>query len=108
MLLFSCSGPGAASIMLYHTDYGYKHAIIVGILLIASLVLGLFATRYRWLPITVGALLALHPAWAMSAYRGDCGYSKASWSFAFSIGASCIVGLQVILLVSSVVRKPVA
>src|SRR5262245_20672499 len=105
MLLLGCSGPGAASLMLYHTDYGYKHSLVVCGLFTVSLILALFATRYRWLPIPIGVLLLFHPAWMMSVSRGDCGYGKADWSFAFSVIASSTLGLQFILFAVGAFRR---
>jgi hypothetical protein len=105
MLLFACSGPGAASEMLRSTEYSYDHAAFVVGLLVLSLALSLIASQYRLMPLVEAALLLLHPAWTMSAYGGDCGYSKVNWSFAFTIMAASIVGLQLGLLARSDSRK---
>jgi hypothetical protein len=105
MQLFACSGPGAASAMLRSTEYGYDHAAYVVGLLVLSLALSLVADRRRFLPFVVAALLLLHPAWTFSAYGGDCGYSKMTWAFAFTIMAASIVVLQIGLLARTDFRK---
>ena len=95
MWLFACSGPGAIAEIQRNIAIGSAHAGIVGALLLASLGLGL-ATR-RWLGTAICAgLLALHPAWTVSALDGDCGDTKRWLSWAFSGFALAVVVWQAV------------
>jgi hypothetical protein len=64
-------------------EMAYTHAAVAGGLFMLSL--GVFAIGpRRWaVPAVLLCLLALHPAWTISALSGDCGFSKrdASWGF---------------------------
>jgi hypothetical protein len=83
MWLFACSGPGAGAAIARSIEIGYAHAAIAGGFLAASLVLLALCPQRRAIPAILTVLLALHPAWTISAIEGDCGYFKreASWVF---------------------------
>jgi hypothetical protein len=94
--LFACSGPGADMAIARNIEIGYSHATVAGGLFLVSL--GVFALGpRRWAaPAVLLCLLALHPAWTISARSGDCGHMKrdASWGFTAlgSIVLCCQVG----------------
>ncbi len=80
--LFACSGPGAGATIAESIRIGETHAAVAGGLLLVSLAVAGFA-RQRAMPAVLLGLLALHPAWTVSAISGDCGFFKrdASWMF---------------------------
>jgi hypothetical protein len=72
-----------------------QQAIIVGFLTAASLALWLpFNRRVRY-PAVCLLLLSFHPAWTMSATRGDCGYGMANNALGVTLLAIVVVGFQV-------------
>jgi len=96
MWLLACSGPGAAAIIIGNITFSRCLALIVGLLAIVSLVMwALFSHRARY-PIICVLLLPLHPAWTMSASRGDCGEVMVLGSMLSMVIASIAVITQAI------------
>jgi hypothetical protein len=94
MYLFSCSGPGAGETIARNIATGYTHAAIVGGVFVVSLVLYAIGPR-RWIvPAIVLALIMLHPAWTISATRGDCGFLKRDASWVFTVIAALAIFTQ--------------
>jgi hypothetical protein len=83
--LFACSGPGAGAAIAESIRIGYDQAMLVGGLFMNSLAIA--ALTRQWIfPAIVLGLLAVHPAWTVSAISGDCGEFKrfASWAFTWT------------------------
>ncbi len=96
MWLFACSGPGARAVIGYHIDYALRQAMVVCVIAAVSLAIRLVSARRNRYPAACLAILAFHPAWTMSARRGDCGRgmaNSAAWATAI---ASIVVVAQVI------------
>ena len=95
MWIFACSGPGAIAEIERNIAIGYICAGIAGVLLVMSLGLSL-ATR-RWLGLAIcSGLLALHPAWTVSALGGDCGDMKRWLSWLATALALAVVVWQAV------------
>jgi hypothetical protein len=92
MVPFACSGPGAGQAIAESIAIGYTSAAIVGGLLMASLAAFAFNPRRWGASALLLGLLALHPAWTVSALSGDCGAFKceASWFFT-AVGCIALV-----------------
>ncbi len=69
MILFGCSGPGAAEAIATSELVGLSGLAVTLLLAIAVALAG--RSRRRWLAF-LGVVL--HPGWWMSARSGDCGY----------------------------------
>jgi hypothetical protein len=94
MNLFACSGPGAGETIARNIAIGYTHAAIVGGMLVASIVLFAIGPR-RWIfPVVILGLVALHPAWTISAIQGDCGILKRDASSVFTGIATLAIIVQ--------------
>jgi hypothetical protein len=84
MYPLACSGPGAANEIALNIAIAFMNAAIAVGLLVISLVFFFIGPR-NWIvpPILVG-LIALHPAWTISAISGDCGEMKFYASLLFT------------------------
>ena len=76
---YACSGPGAHRVIAENIAYSRWSALGVGLMLLPI--------GYRYVrgglweaALPHGVLLALHPAWTISAMHGDCGYLQAGAS----------------------------
>lgn len=105
MQLLACSGPGALATIASNITFSRCLALIVGILTMASLTLWARINRRRRYPIICFLLLALHPAWTMSATRGDCGGCMVLSSMCALGIASIAVILQVIFALRNVAKE---
>jgi hypothetical protein len=95
MSLFACSGPGAGEAIGRSIEIGFIHAEVVGGLVALSLALLVVRPR-RWLaPAVLLVLLALHPAWTVSAISGDCGQLKVLASSLFTLLGGAVLLVQV-------------
>ncbi len=92
--MFACSGPGAPYAIGESIRIGQIHAAVLALLLLVSATLSLRYGR-RTIPIILLAMLALHPAWTISAISGDCGHFKRDASWAFTGGACLALMWQV-------------
>jgi hypothetical protein len=96
MELFACSGPGAGAAISWSIKVGYIQAAVVGGMLLASLfVFTIGVRRTAVSPAVLVGLLVLHPAWTVSAIRGDCGELKVLASCAFTCFGGAALGYQV-------------
>jgi hypothetical protein len=90
MWLLACSGPGAAAIIGRNIAFAQQQAAVVGGITAVSLLLWVpFNRRIRY-PAACLLLLSFHPAWSMSATKGDWGDSMASnamWASLLALGA---------------------
>lgn len=90
-----CSGPGAFDLMERNQHIGFVHAAIVESVLVVSLILCAVSApdrRALLVPASLFGLLALHPAWTISAYGGDCGFMKRDVSWIFTVLAGLGLG----------------
>lgn len=76
---FACSGPGAMAFIEANTGAAFTYAAFGFILLLATVTF-YFLRKKKGLPIVIFsvAVLAVHPAWTISAMIGDCGMSMVS------------------------------
>ena len=95
-LILACSGPGAMRLIQDNILYAQQHAMVVGCLAVLSVTLWVFLRRFKALPICVLLLLLVHPAWTISAIRGDCGYFKAGAATLDTVVSTICVGLQTV------------
>lgn len=86
---FGCSGPGAGFAIKQNTIYAQMHAAFVGALTAGSIV-GAFKRSHWGFVIALAFFLLIHPAWTMSALRGDCGYGKVGTSVLLSFLAAAV------------------
>ncbi len=113
--LFACSGPGAHATIGFNIIVSFLEAVIVGLLVRASLSLrhrfirrigglpphgfGLLVLHPAWwisalFPALCFGLFVLHPAWWISAVNGDCGHFKILASTIITIAAVVLVSIQ--------------
>ncbi len=94
MWLLACSGPGAPATIGRNIAFAERQAIVVAVLTAASLLVWVpFNRRIRY-PAVCLAPLSFHPAWSMSAVKGDCGYGMAENATYASLIAVGTVVLQ--------------
>lgn len=77
--ILACSGPGAGQAIARSIAIGYFSAAAVAFVTIWLFRL-ITRTGRNWLAYCGALLFALHPAWTISAVRGDCGYTKVALS----------------------------
>jgi hypothetical protein len=88
--VFACSGPGAAATIGRNIAFAQQQAVVVGGITAVSLLLWVVFNRRIRYPAVCLLLLSFHPAWSMSATKGDCGYGMASnavWASLFALGS---------------------
>lgn len=73
--LLSCSGPGAGAAIAESIRIGQSHASVAAGFVVVSLPVAVYSGRWS-VPVVLLGLLALHPAWTVSAISGDCGEMK--------------------------------
>ncbi len=83
----ACSGPGAQENIRQATVVGWVLAGVAGLLFLVATAGAVRARRREtWLGLAVAALvLAVHPAWWLSARNGDCGSMRVTWSVAGTV-----------------------
>jgi hypothetical protein len=101
----ACSGPGAMRVIQENILYAREQALLVGALAVLSGGFWLLCRRIKALPILVTSLLLVHPAWTVSAVKGDCGFSKASIATSYTILALISVASQMVIWIWPVLRK---
>lgn len=90
-LFLACSGPGASEAIARNIAIGYFFAVGTGVATVCYFWLRSW-TGGNWPAYACALLLAFHPAWTISARRGDCGNTKAMVSlFVFSIALGLLV-----------------
>ena len=103
MWLVACSGAGAAATIGRNIAFAQQQAAVVATITAVSLLLWVpFNRRIRY-PAACLLLLSFHPAWSMSATKGDCGYSMASSAMWASLLA--VVALILQIRYAAAVRK---
>lgn len=103
--LLACSGPRAGEIIAENTTYAFVQAAIVATLALAALWSHARHADALWPVIVLLGLLAVHPAWTISATSGDCGGMKAKAATIFTCLAAGIVTVQIAIPVISRWRK---
>ncbi len=88
--LLACSGPNAGAVIRGNELYAWECAVPFVCRFIASLLLAVWKTKLPAVVWLFGGMLLLHPAWTISARRGDCGFFKAEASVGFLIAAIVI------------------
>src|SRR4051812_46613159 len=101
MELLACSGPGAGAAIAENIQAGFVHAVIAFGLLLISLGTLWFAHRRFVVPLVLAVLLALHPAWTISAAIGDCGDLKHSLAILFTVIGCLALCWQVVRVIQS-------
>jgi hypothetical protein len=94
MMLWACSGPGARAFIDANIHTAFIHAGVVAGLLAASALLVIPFRRTWFFLLICAGFLALHPAWTISARRGDCGILKAGAATLLTMLAGGIVLVQ--------------
>ena len=109
MWFFACSGPGAMATIAGNIAFSRQQASVVGLLTAASLAIWAVSNRRMRYPAVCLLLLSFHPAWAMSATHGDCGYGMASSALWATLSALLTVVMQIryaVRLRRSKVKRP--
>lgn len=91
ILILACSGPGAGQAIARNIAIGYFFAVGTGL---ATICYFWFRSWNggNWPAYACATLLAFHPAWSISARRGDCGATKVMASLVvFSIAFGLLV-----------------
>jgi hypothetical protein len=93
-MFFACSGGGES--IGRNIEIGYSHAGFAGALLAFSLALHLIGPR-NWAALaSLALILAIHPAWTVSAIHGDCGYLKRDASICVTFVCSVVFAWQLV------------
>ena len=91
ILILACSGPGAGQAIARNIAIGYFFAVGTGLATVCYFWLRSWSGG-NWPAYLCALLLAFHPAWTISARRGDCGAVKVMGSlFVFSISFGLLV-----------------
>ncbi len=92
--LLACSGPGAMAEIAGNIAFGRILGLIAGVLAFTSFRLWCAERRRHPLPILCAVLFIFHPAWTMSATKGDCGYGLVDSAIFHNAVAAGIVCFQ--------------
>jgi len=91
-LVLSCSGPNTLLHIADRIAYSHEQAIILALIAIFSVVMWVILRMWKLLPISIIAMLLIHPYWSISALKGDCGRFKESAStFITYYAITCVV-----------------
>jgi hypothetical protein len=93
-LTLACSGPGAFAAIYFSTIYAWYFAGISAVIVLAIAYDHLRLRTWSWRLLLAGLLMALHPAWTVSAVAGDCGGMKKQASMTVLILLIVLVILQ--------------
>ena len=104
-LLLACSGPRAGEIIAANTNYALFNFFAVTALAFTALWLNSQFGLLRWPMLALFGLLAIHPAWTISATKGDCGYSKATGATVLTCLAIAILAAHIAIPAISRWRK---
>ncbi len=103
--MFACSGPRSGILISENTELGYILAAVLGGVLLLSVVAYVIGRRLVGFPVILLGLLAVHPAWTVSALQGDCGESKRDLSWACTVVGGLVFGWQVVYLIGDRPRR---
>jgi hypothetical protein len=92
--LLACSGPGAGRVIAENSTYAMLQSFAVFALACTAFWLYTQLGCARWPVIVIVILFAIHPAWTISATKGDCGYTKANVATAFTCVAVGLIAIQ--------------
>jgi hypothetical protein len=98
MMMLACSGPGAMGAIQQAITFGYFCAAAGGVVTLALALDAWRTRRFRFTLVMAMIMMAIHPAWTVSAVRGDCGGMKTEISFVFT---TIFIGLLVFQYVIS-------
>lgn len=104
-LMLACSGPGAMRVIQDNILYAQQQAMVVAAIAAASITLWFFRRRWKALPLLVITLLLIHPAWTISAIKGDCGFLKADATTFVTAAVSACVALQALAWAWQLLRE---
>ena len=94
-MLWACSGPEAWRVIAQANEFAHTRAGIATAILAVSTVIWMFARhRLRAYPALCVLAVAVHPAWSVSALRGDCGLWKMEAASGVTYGAAGILFVQ--------------
>lgn len=92
--MFACSGPGAGAAIAESIRISQIHAVVLALMLLVSAGLSRLNGK-RVVTLVLLALLAIHPAWTVSALVGDCGHLKQCAVWFVTVAASLALIWQV-------------
>ena len=95
-ILIACSGPGAIEAIMKSNALAKHVALMVAGVIACSLLLSLKRKEFKRKQTIPFFMLLIHPAWTMSAIRGDCGFMKREASHLFTLIALSILAWQII------------
>ena len=93
--MLACSGEHALEVIYVAVWTGFAHARGLGFLFAFSGFLAYCQRRFIP-PVILLWLLAIHPAWTVSAFHGDCGDAKLNASWLFTGIGIATVGWQML------------
>jgi hypothetical protein len=94
--LIACSGPNAGRIIAENSTYAMLQSFAVFALACTAYWLYSQFACARWPVIVIAILFAIHPAWTISATKGDCGDTKATAATVFTGVAIGLTAIQVV------------
>jgi hypothetical protein len=83
-IMLACSGPGAMAAIQQAITFGYFCAGAAGVVTLALAFDAVRLRRFRFTLPVAAVMLLIHPAWTISATRGDCGGFKIQTSLFFT------------------------
>ena len=98
LTLYACSGPGAGKLIADNIKMAEQMAWVAAAFTAVSVIFYLLTWRFKGCPLICLGLLALHPAWTVSATMGDCGSLKAGTA-TFITTAAVVIGIAQIFMV---------
>ena len=93
--VLACLSPDAIGRSI---EIGHYSFFLSGLLAVASLIIDLLRRRISWQFVSVCTLLALHPAWTIGVYGGECGYVRRFFSVVVVVVLTAMLLCQLLRL----------
>ncbi|MBX3120488.1 MAG: hypothetical protein KF784_15625 [Fimbriimonadaceae bacterium] len=90
----ACSGADVQDSIRAAIRFAYFNAAFMTIALGVSFFIAKKSPITGLITVFIGILLALHPAWTVNAWGGDCGIGKASAAVVLSLFSGIVVVVQ--------------